>query len=437
MKNVFLGVLFFCAVGANAQQKWSLRECVDYALKNNLEVIRNEYSKKIQDNQLQIAKREYLPSVSGNIGNNASFGQQRYINEMRRNDNFTNSVSVGADMLVFNYGRLDKNVRRVEFEVEATKYDVETIKNNISLQIAQQYLSALLNKEIVKISASAVENAQRVYDRAKITTEVGTTAKTVLAEAEASLAREKQSLKNAEINTQRSLFSLAQLLQLDDYKNFDVVEVPLESIEMVPLYTSDDILNKAFESQPQMKASEYRIKSAEMQTEVAKTAFWPMISLSAGVGTSYFNQLSSSINENFFKQYSNNFTQQVGVSANIPIFNKGITRLQVEQAKINEDIAKIALKQSRQDVLKNVQQAQFDAESNYENYLSAQEAEKSAKLALEFAEKSYQAGRSTIYELNAARNNYANAQGNVAQAKYNYLFSLKMLDFYAGIPLSL
>lgn len=139
----------------------------------------------------------------------------------------------------------------------------------------------------------------------------------------------------------------------------------------------------------------------------------------------------------FFQQYKDNFGQQVGVSANIPIFNKGITKLQVEQSKINQDIAKNNLEQQKLDVKQNVQKAAFDADANYETYLTAVEAEKSTKLALDFAEKSYDAGRTSIYDLNIARNNYANAQGNVAQSKFNYLFSQKLLDFYSGIPLSL
>ena len=437
MKNVFLATLLLSSLGLFGQRQWTLQECVDYATKNNLDVIRNEYSKQIEDANLKMAKRNFLPTVSGNVGNNASFGQQRYINEMRRNDNFTNSVSVGADILVYNNGRLEKTVRKSEFDVEAAQYDVETIKNNISLQIAQQYLNILLNKEIVKISESAVQNAKKMYDRAKITTEVGTTAKTVLAEADAAYAREKQNLKTAEINTQRSRFTLAQLLQLENFKDFDVADAPIQSDVEAPLYSANDILNTAFQQQPQMKAAESRIKSAEAQTEIAKTAFWPTISANAGLGSSYFNALSQGNNETFFKQYTNNFTQQVGVSANIPIFNKGITKLQVEQSKISEEVAKVGLKQSRQEVLKNVQQAQFDAEANYESYLAAVEAEKSSKLALEFAEKSYEAGRTTVFELNTARNNYANAQGTVAQSKYNYLFSLKLLNFYAGIPLTL
>ena len=143
------------------------------------------------------------------------------------------------------------------------------------------------------------------------------------------------------------------------------------------------------------------------------------------------------VQNGFFKQYKDNFGQQVGLSANIPIFNKGITKIQVQQSQINEDIARNTLLQQRQQVLQNVQKSQFDAEANYENYLAAMETEKSSKLALDFAEKSFEAGRTTVYDMNSARNNYANARGAVAQAKYNYLFSMKLLNFYAGIPLSL
>lgn len=446
MKKTAVFLLSFVSFVAFSQKKWSLQECVNYAVENNLQVIQNTLNTKTQDNSLQIAKRQYLPSVSGNINNNASFGQGRDVfGNTNRKDNFSNSASVGADILVYNNGRLEKNIRKTEFEVEASKFDLERIKNDMSLQIAQQYLSVLLNREITKISESALENADRLYKRAKITTEVGTTPQTVLAEAEAALAREKQNVKTAEINTNRSLFALAMLLQLPDYKNFDIQEVPVNTMLDAPLFTAENIIAKAYENQPQVKAAESRIKSAEAQTEVTKTAFWPTVTANAGLGSSYFYLISpakdlngNSIQQSqFFTQYKDNFGQQLGLSANIPIFNKGITKLQVEQSKINEDIAKTTLLQQKQQVLQNVQQAQFDAESNYEAYLAATEAEKSAKLALDFAEKSFAAGRSTVYDLNGARNNFANAQGSVAQAKYNYLFSMKLLNFYAGIPLSL
>lgn len=432
-----------------SQKVWTLEECVNYAVENNLQVIQNSYNKKLQDNSLQVAKRQYLPSVSGTINNNVSFGQGVDIfGNTNRNDNFSNRSSVGADILLYNNGRLEKSIRKTEFDVQASQFDVEQIKNDISLQIAQQYLSVLLNREVTKISESALENAEKLYQRAKITTEVGTTPQTVLAEAEAALAREKQNVKTAQINTERSLFSLAMLLQLPEYKNFDIQNVDIQNKIDAPLFSADQIIDKAFDNQPQIKAAESRIKSAEAQTEITETAFWPTVTANAGIGSSYFNSLvtdyagrdvnGTPIKESgFFKQYKDNFGQQIGLNANIPIFNKGITRLNLEQSKINEDIARNSLALQKQQVLQNVQKAQFDAESNYESYVAASESEKSAKLALDFAEKSYNAGRTTIYDLNTARNNYANAQGSVAQAKYNYLFSLKLLNFYAGIPLSL
>ena len=449
MKKSAVFLLSLLSTFVFSQKVWTLEEAVNYAVENNLQVLQSSYNKKLQDNSLEVAKRQYLPGVSGTINNNVSFGQGVDIfGTTNRNDNFSNRASVGADILLYNNGRLEKSIRKTEFDVQASQFDVDKIKDDISLQIAQQYLSILLNREITKISESALANAEKLYQRAKITTDVGTTPQTILAEAEAALAREKQNVKSAEINTERSLFSLAMLLQLPDYKNFDVQNVDIQNEIEAPLYSADQIIDKAFENQPQIKAAESRIKSAEAQTEITKTAFWPTVTASAGIGTSYFNSLVTDyagrdINGNpikesgFFKQYKDNFGQQLGLSANIPIFNKGITRLNVEQSKINEDIAKNSLALQKQQVLQNVQKAQFDAESNYASYNAAEESEKSSKLALDFAEKSYNAGKTTIYDLNTARNNYANAQGSVAQAKYNYLFSLKLLNFYAGIPLSL
>jgi len=448
MKKVLTVVLGLAFAGLNAQQKWSLRECVDYAVKHNLQVIQNEYSKQIQDSNLKIAQKNYLPSVNASMGNNVSFGQASLGTTSIRNDQFSNSANIGADILIYNNGRLEKTIRKSQFDVEASQYDIETIKNDISLQIAQQYLTTLLNKEIVKISQSATENAKKQFDRAKITTDVGTTAQTIVAEAEAAWAREKQNLKTAEINVGRSLFALEQLLQLKEYKDFDVEDVEVDDKLTPQLFSVDDVLNLAYENQPQIKAAQSRIKSAETQTEVTKTAFWPTLTASVGVGTFYrnllntdnagYDQFGNATKEpGFFQQYKDNFGQQGGISLNIPIFNKGITKLQVEQSKINENIAKTTLEQQKQTVRQSVQQAQFDADANYEVYLAAVEAEKSTKLAMEFADKSYAAGRTTIYDLNIARNNYANSQGSVQQAKFNYLFSLKLLNFYSGIPLTL
>ena len=444
MKKYF-SILFLALFAlAFSQKKWTLRECVDYAVKNNLQVINNQYNNDIQSKNLAMAKIDYLPTVSGSVNNTASFGQSQYVNTIVRNDNFSNNANIGANIQLYNAGRIRKTAEKSQYDLTASLLDTEKTKNDVSLQVAQLYLQILLNKEVKKITDESVNNAEKVLNRAKITTEVGTTAKTVEAEATASLAREKQRQKSAEIDIERSLFNLAMLLQLKEFKEFDVQEVPLPSMLAAPLNSTDNIVNTAYENQPQVKAAETRILSAQKQIEIAKTLFLPSVSASAGFGSFYFNRLSGVFDgqgnrvsqDDFMKQYKDNFGQNLGLSLNIPIFNKGNTKLQVEQAKISENIAKNTLEQQKLSVRQDVQKAYFDANANYENFMAAVEAEKSTKLALDFAEKSYEAGRSTIYDLNNARNNYVNAQSTVSQAKYNYIFSMKLLNFYAGIPLT-
>lgn len=452
-KKVFCISLLCFGILGFSQKKWTIQECVDYAIKNNLQVQAQAYNKEVQTKNLEMAKREYLPAVSGTLSNNANFGQTLIGTSSIRNDSYTNSANVGASILVYNNRRLEKTVRKTSFDVDASLQDIETIKNNIALQIAQQYLNVMLNREIKKISESAMESAQKSYDRAKITTEIGTTAQTVLAEAAASLAREKQNVQTAQINIDQALFAMAQLLQLQDYKSFDVVDIPVPDELMPQTETVEEVLNIAYASQPVIKAAEIRIKAAEAQTEVVKTNFYPTVTATAGLGSFYNNLLNKNTvgyqmdpatgavmgieERSLTQQYGDNFSQQLSLSANIPIFNKGITKLQVEQTKINELVAKNNLDQQKFQLKQDIQQAQFNADSNYQIYIAAREAERSTKLALDFATKSYDAGRSTIYDIAIARNNYANAQGSVAQAKYNYLFSIKVLDFYAGRGISL
>ena len=184
-------IFFFSFSVVNAQKKWTLQECIHYAFEHNLHIKQSRLEKNNQENNLKTAKKERIPSVSATVSNMASFGQnQDVFGNHRRNDNFNNSVNIGASVTLYNGSRLEKQIQKSQYEVEASAYDLERIKSDISLQIAQQYLNILLNREVENINKSAYENAQKVYEKAEITTRVGTTAQTVLAEANASMARE-------------------------------------------------------------------------------------------------------------------------------------------------------------------------------------------------------------------------------------------------------
>ena len=428
MKKILTVFILFVSIFGLCQKKWSLEDCIEYAKKNNLQIAQNTISKKIQDKNLEIAKREYLPVISGNFNNSINFGQAQYLGTNVRNDNFKNTINVGASVLLYNNRRLEKSVRKAEFEVEASQYDIISTQNNISVLIIQQYLTILLNKEKIKIFQSSFENAQKIYDRSKITTNAGTTSKTIEYESAAALSREKQNLKTAEIETEKSLFMLSQLLQMSNYKELDIEAINL----------SDNLENNIIEkdiwnitsAQPELKAAKSRINSAKLSTSILKTNYYPSITIQLGMNSFYNNLLNTKDKSSFLKQYSNNFVQEIGVSANIPIFNKGITKLQIEQSEINENLAKNNLDQQRQNVEQKIQKILFDMKSNFEIYSTAKENEKSAYLALDFAEKSFKAGLTSIYDVNVARNNYINAQSSLLQSKYSLIFSKKLLEFY-------
>ncbi len=438
MRKIYFLIVLCWTTVFMGQDKWTLQQCVDYATKNNLQVINNQLNLQIQEKNLTIAKREYLPSVSGSLSNSSNFGEsQDVFGSIRRNDNFNSNANIGANMMLYNGGRIKKNIKKNTFDLDASQLDKEATINDISLQIAQLYLQVLLNKEIFKISESAVANAKKVWERAKTTTQVGTTPLTIQYEAEAALAREKQRLQSSKIEVERALFQMSVLLQLDDYTSFDVADAPEYNHLLAPNIQAKEVLEIAFANQPQIKAAEKRLQSAQMQTELSKTQLKPSLTANAGFGSFYFNSLVFGTDKPYFEQMKNNFSQQLGVSLNVPIFNKGITKLQIEQAKINESVADNAIALQKQLVKQNVQKSYFDANASYENYRAALESEKSNQLALDYAEKSYAVGRTTIYDLSISRNNLVNAQGVVSQTKFNYVFSLKLLQFYAGIPLSL
>lgn len=440
MKKIYVSLLFsFCAL-LYSQKKWSLESCIEYAKKHNFQVKNAEYSKELQQYNLLIAKKEKLPSVSGNMVNTLNFGQtQGFQGSIGRNDNFGNNISIGSNMTIYNGGRLNKSLDQSKILLEASEYDIKTIHNNLSLQIIREYLNILLKKEVVNIQRKSLKNAEILLEKSKITTNAGLTPRINVVEAESNVAKEKQILKNAEIEVKRSLFDLALLLQLEDYKNFDIEDIFIEDIQF--LETKKVNLRETVEKQPQIKALEKMLKAKEIETEIKKTAYYPTVTASVSLGSFYFNSLvrdnvgvSSSgkiIKEkDIFSQYKTNFSQRINLSINFPIFNKGVTKLQIQQSKINELVEENRLLNEKQDLFKKIQKAVFDKESNYEKYIASIEAEKSAKLALEYANKSYNAGRTSIYDFNVVSNNYFNAASNTIQAKYNFYFSVKLLEFY-------
>jgi len=275
-----------------------------------------------------------------------------------------------------------------------------------------------------------LERSQKLFDAGRI-------ARADLVQAEASMAQEKKNVADAKIEVDRALFNLSVLLQLPDYRDFDVETILLPNEMTIRLYDLEQVVETAYANQPAVKKAAVDLKMAEKDIEIAKTSLKPTITATYNLGTSYADYFNKGLmTDAWLSQWYDNLTNVFGVGVSIPIFEKHNNKLNIEKAQISQSMAQNQMEQQKQIIRENVQAAYFDANSSFEAYEAAKESVRSNELSADFAQRSFDAGVLNLYDLNIARNNLIAAKAQLAQAKYNYAFRMKVLDFYAGIPLT-
>ncbi|MRJ07807.1 TolC family protein [Ornithobacterium rhinotracheale] len=447
MKKAFLfvfGGLF--SLGFAQNQQWSLEQMVDYAKKHNLNLQQNKINTQLIDNRVTAANRQKLPTVSASIGNGLIAGvqgvpitnsNQQYVGKTNGFQLYQNSLSVSANMLLYNHGRLKLNEEKAKLDAQAAQEDLKALENQLTLQILNQYLNVLLQKELVlnfqqklKLSENQLEQIQKLFNGGAIPL-------SNVYESKTQLARSKQNVATAEVNVQEALFNLAQLLQLKDTKSFDVLTLNLSENPQQLIDNIDQVIAYAYQNQPRIKNAEIKAQSSLKDIELAKTEFWPSLSASYGIGTNYRAYLNKGIDsDRLFDQWWNNHTHNFGLNLNIPIFNKNLTKLNVENAELQAQIAEKDIEIKKQQLKEEIQKAYFNTSSNYQKFIAVQEAVKSAEISMDFAQKSLEAGKITLYDFNQAAERLFSAKSELLQAKYNYIFSLKVLDFYLDKPIT-
>lgn len=423
--------LFF-SIGLFAQKK-SLTECIDIAFIKNFDIQNNKYNSDIQFLNYKIAKNEYLPTINTSISNNMSFGvDQDVFGLTKRNDNLNSSGLIGMQFTIYNGGKNKYNLLKNDFENQAISIKIESTKRDVAIDILKLYLQVMLNKEIYNLVQNTEQNAKKNFEKAQITTDLGSTPMTVLYEAKANFSKEKQNTQLALLDIKRSLLDLAAILQIEDSENFDI-EDEFIADEIIPDSLSfSNILDKSYAIDADIKSLESKLNSIKMQTNIAKVPMRPSIFLSTNFGTYYFNSFVSQDEENFSKQASINLYQQIRLNINIPIFNKGINKLQVEKSLINEDIVTNEISYRKQTLKNILKKIFFEMDVNYKNFIQAKEVEKNSKKSLDLVEKSYLEGYSTIYEVNLSIKNWLEAVSIAKQFKYRYLFNIMSLKIYSN-----
>ncbi|MGV4438969.1 TolC family protein [Ornithobacterium rhinotracheale] len=447
MKKTFLlvfGGLF--SLGLAQNQQWSLEQMVAYAKQHNLNLQQNRINTQLIDNRVTAANRQKLPTVSASIGNGLIAGvqgvpitnsNQQYVGKTNGFQLYQNSLSVSANMLLYNHGRLKLNEEKAKLDAQAAQEDLKALENQLTLQILNQYLNVLLQKELVlnfqqklKLSENQLEQTQKLFNGGAIPL-------SNVYESKTQLARSKQNVATAEVNVQEALFNLAQLLQLKDTESFDVITLNLSENPQQLIDNIDQVIAHAYQNQPRIKNVEIKAQSSLKDIELAKTEFWPSLSASYGIGTNYRAYLNKGIDsDRLFDQWWNNHTHNFGLNLNIPIFNKNLTKLNVENAELQAQMAEKDIEIKKQQLKEEIQKAYFNTSSNYQKFIAVQEAVKSAEVSMDFAQKSLDAGKITLYDFNQAAERLFSAKSELLQAKYNYIFSLKVLDFYLDKPIT-
>lgn len=433
-------VILFAAIAlmfnANAQEKWTLEQCVNYALENNIVIRQYQINTEYRQNEFNQAKYNKLPSVSASASQGINFGRSETLDGTF--DNYTSantSANIGANMLIWRGGTLNNTMKQSEYQLKASLEDLQKAKDDVSLNIASAYLEILFAQELIQVSEKQVAQTRQQIERSKQLVGAGTLAEGALLEAKAQLAREELELVNNNNNLQLSYLNLAQLLELDDYSNFEVAvpEIPELRAQMT-LLNAATVYEKAVENRPEIKSAEYNLLNAETQLDIAKGGLMPTISAYAGVSNRY---IASENAPSFNDQISSNLNENVGLNLSIPIFSKFQNRTNIENSKLQIVNNQLDLENAKKNLRKQIEQAYVNAKSAMERYNANKAAVESMEEAYRYIEEKFNVGRVNPLEYNDAKTNLAISESNLLQAKYEFIFRSKILDFYNGIPIQL
>ncbi|MCK9311105.1 MAG: TolC family protein [Bacteroidales bacterium] len=448
MKKYIIAIFsLILAVGTiQAQQKWSLEQCIEYALKNNITIKSSELNTKSQEIKHQQAKNQRLPDLSGSGSGSLNFGQSLNSENTYENKNTSiYSVGLNSSLSLFSGFQIKNSIEVQKYNLQASLEDLKKAKENISVNIASAYLQVLLNKELYQVALEQIKLSQTQVSRYESMASIGKIPEGQVFEARAQLAKDKLSATESLSNLQLSLLDLSQLLDLKEWSDFDIVTPSINMQALTPMIQpADEVFNYAVTNKSTVKASEFRLKSNENSLKVSKGALYPKLSLWGSYSNRYYPDLQSIDPDNqtaykvsFSKQFDINAGTAFGLSLSVPIFNRFDTRNNIKLSQFDVETAKLELDNTKKTLYKEIQQAWFNAQTASEKYKASTEAVLNTEEAYRFAEEKFNNGRSTIYEFNEAKMNLASARSNQLQAKYNYLFSIKILDFYKGEPLRL
>ncbi|MEJ7912582.1 MAG: TolC family protein [Chitinophagaceae bacterium] len=459
---------------ALAQEKWDLKRAVEYALANNLSVKQQDIQTRFAELTYNQGKLSQYPSLnfSTNLGLNTGRNIDRTTNQFTTETTLFNSFSLQTSVDLFNFYSKKNTIAANRFELEATRASVDKTKNDIALNVAGSYLQVLLNREQIEISRVQLQQTAAQLDNTRKLVRAGSVPELNSLQLEAQLAQDSSNVVSAKGAEAQSLLLLKALLSLDAGSPFDVFTPPVESIPLDPIseLQPEAVYITALQNLPQQKANDLRLKSAQKNAEAARGAMYPTFSLGANLQTNYSNFKNqariigatpftdtigkvfgsndpvirtgvvpaySFYSDAYGRQFGNNYGNGIGLSVSVPFFNGGAARTAWQRAKLNIKTFELQKEQDNLTLKQDIYKAYTDAVTSLEKYNAANKTVQVTERAFDFANRRYGIGLLSTIELLTTQTNLFSARLQRSLAQYDYVFKMKVLEFYKGQGLRL
>lgn len=434
-------MVLFISGGLVAQKAWTLRECIEYALENNIEIKKSEISAKTNKATFLQSKLDLLPSINAyaqhgyNWGRTADLTTYEIITEQVQQSYFQLASSID----VFNGFQKINSIKKSKYDYMASLNDSDKMRDDIALRIAAAYLNVLYSMELVEKSKAQLEVTRiQIYNTEKHV-KVGTLPKGDLLEMQSQNALEEVNLINAQNQLNLAYLDLKQLLELEAGSELEIEKPNVEvSSSASRVSTSQNIYDIAVHRLPQIKSAEFRFKSAEQGLAIARGGRSPRLYVDANVNSRYTDRaIGGNPLVPFSTQLKDNNQKSLTIKLNIPIFNGFFTSTNISRSKLATINAGYDLQLTQNQVRKNIEQAYSDAIAAYKTYNASLKAVASFKESFKYMARKFSVGMENSLNYNMSKAQLTKSESDLISAKYDYIFKTKILDFYTGIPLTL
>ncbi|MDB5132018.1 MAG: transporter [Mucilaginibacter sp.] len=472
LKRLSICTLLLAAFGytANAQQVITLQQAVDSTLKNNLTIKQAVLTEALGLEDYKQSKNNLLPTINANPQASYNFGRSPNLTTYTYSSNsflyVNGAASVGVTL--FQGGQLRNQILQNKLSLDVDKTNTAKVKNDLLLNVVTDYLVILTDQDLVAAAKQQIALANITLDRAQKNFEAGNQTRADLAQAQAQVSTAQLNLTNAQNQVDLAVLILKQYMEMNPAKNITVEKPDISKLtDIRTIYNATEVIKTAFTTNPDIRLAELQQQTYAQAIKIAKGNYYPTVSLFGGVGSNYSNQITTQVIAttpitrqigtvegtgqavnvltvqpvygpySALSQFGNNINESVGISVQIPIFNRFLARTSVRKAKINYQYAELTTQLAKNNLSKTIIQAVLDLQAAEKSYQSAQQTFQSNKEALNVTKQRYDAGLENTLNYNTALTNYNKSQNDMIEARYQVIFRSKVIDYYIGNPITL